>query len=160
MRDIKLTWDSKSMGAAWSFSGNDVETSQNLLTPVLVSLFTDARASDDDTLLSEADDDRRGWWGDSTNASLRSDSVGSRLWLLDREKNISSAVVRAKTYIMEALRWMVDEGVASSVEVSVEAQQVSSATVALAYQILIRKPMGTSETYKFQQEWKAVQNGS
>lgn len=158
--DIELTWDTELQGCKMSFAANDVVTSSSLLTAVLVSLFTDARAADDDPLPDPRNDDRRGWWGDATNTALPTDSVGSKLWLLEREKNTVDAVKRGKTYVQEALAWLVSEGVAKSVDVIVEAQPLgNSGTIMLAFKAEITKPDGVNETFKFEQEWRATADG-
>lgn len=159
--DLALTWDSVLQGGKISMSSNDVVTSMSLVTPVIVSLFTDARAADDDALPDERNPDRRGWWGDSTNTALIGDSVGSKLWLLEREKNEGAALIKAKIYIQDALKWMLNEGVAKSIDVVTEAQRLQNdtGTIILAFQIKITKPDGTTETFKFEQEWGALTNG-
>jgi phage gp46-like protein len=158
--DIALTWNTEAQGCRAAFAANDLVTSKSLLTAVLISLFTDARAADDDPLPDPRNDDRRGWWGDATNTAAPTDSVGSKLWLLEREKNIVDAVKRGKTYVQEALVWMVDEGVAKSVVVTVESQAVgNSGTIMLAFKIDITKPDGVNETFKFEQEWRATADG-
>lgn len=159
--DADLTWDQESMGCLISFEGNDIKTTRSLLPAVLISLFTDARAADDDPLPDPQLTDRRGWWGDAMNTAMPSDSVGSKLWLLEREKSRDDVVVRAKLYVEEALQWMIDEGVAITVAVTVEKQSVAgSGTLILAYQVEIKKPAGGTETFKFEQEWRATTNGS
>jgi phage gp46-like protein len=80
---------------------------------VLISLFTDRRANLDD-VLPDASTDRRGWWGD-----LDQDvPIGSRLWLLSRSKLMPAVARTAKGYISEALRWLLDDGVAAAINVS------------------------------------------
>lgn len=158
--DLKLTWDDAIQGCHLEFADNDVVTTESLLSAVLVSLFTDARAHDDDPVPDELVGDRRGWWGDATNTAMVNDSVGSRLWLLEREKNTAQVVYRAKAYIEEALQWMIDEGVCAAVDVVTESQRVgNSGTIMLAYQIKLTKPDGTTEAYKFEQEWRATADG-
>ena len=159
--DIQLTWDRDLQGGAISFADNDLVTSKSLLTAVLVSLFTDARAADDDPLPDPRDDDRRGWWGDATNTAMTGDSVGSKLWLLEREKNVADVLKRAKAYIEDALAWMVDEGIAKSITGAAEAQQMTNTPGAymLAFSVSIAKPDGTTASFKFEQEWKAVNDG-
>ncbi|WP_324606427.1 phage GP46 family protein [Xenorhabdus nematophila] len=68
--------------------------------------FTDRRALDSDELPAGAGTDRRGWWGDTFNTR----SIGSRLWLLAREKQLSAVLHRAKAYADEALAWLIDDG--------------------------------------------------
>jgi phage gp46-like protein len=75
------------------------------VTPLTISLFTDRLAFEDDPLPQDGGD-RRGWWGDSVGAS----PMGSRLWLLSREKEVPEVVARARRYAAEALSWIVAEG--------------------------------------------------
>lgn len=160
MIDIQLTWDPVQQAAAFSFAGNDLVSGQSLLTPVLISLFTDARAHDDDILPNDRDTDKRGWWGDATNLDKPKDTVGSRLWLLERSTNTAKNLIAAKLYVKEALQWLIDEGVAMRIDVATEAQPMAKnpGMAILAFSVVITKPNGTQETYKFQQDWEATLN--
>lgn len=158
--DLMLTWDTQLQGCKLTFVDNDLATTKSWLPAVLVSLFTDARASADDPLPDPSSDDRRGWWGDSLNTTLPGDRVGSKLWLLEREKNINTALKRAKTYVEESLAWMVAEGIAKSVKAETEAQTTKdSGTIILAFRVTIIEPDGAVTPLKFEQEWKAVADG-
>lgn len=156
--DIEMTWNTDVMSGQISFVQNDLSVSYSLLTPVLVSLFTDARAAEDDPLPDPGNGDRRGWWGDATNLDKQGDSVGSKLWLLEREKSTDEVLSKAEQYIREALQWMLDEGIASAIDVVTERQatKVGSGLPILAFHVAISKPTGVTETFKFIQEWKAV----
>ena len=75
----------------------DLQGDDGLLTALLISLFTDRRAHDDDPLPDErvgVPSDMRGWWGDYFETE-RPDPIGSRLWLLWQFFNY--LVVTAKT---------------------------------------------------------------
>jgi len=85
-----------------------------LRSAVLASIFSDRRAEDQDTL--PAGSDRRGWWADDPTG----DAFGSRLWLLDRSVLTDETVALAQTYLLEALEWLVEDGVATRVEVTVD----------------------------------------
>lgn len=96
-------------------SGRDLLADDSLYTAVVISLFTDARARAEDELPPELDgEDRRGYWGDG----LEGESVGSRLWLLAREKDTARVRARAEQYAREALAWLVSEGLARAVDVT------------------------------------------
>ncbi|AUH51212.1 hypothetical protein CXB49_10520 [Chromobacterium sp. ATCC 53434] len=83
---------------------------------IVLSLFCDARALPDDRQA-----DPRGWWGDVL-ADVPYDRWGSRLWLLaQRAKNTPQTLRDAAHYAREALQWMVDDGVARSLDVSARA---------------------------------------
>lgn len=95
-----------------------LDSAQPLVRAVLISLFTWRRANADDTLPGDL---RMGWWGDSFPA-VPNDRIGSRLWLLSRAKLLPATAALAKEYAEEALRWLVDDGVAARIEVQAERQ--------------------------------------
>lgn len=94
-------------------TGRDLQGDDGLLTAVIVSLFTDRRANDDDPLPDErigALPDLRGWWGDYILEEDSLDLMGSRLWLLAREKDMDVVVARAQQYAEEAVQWLIRDG--------------------------------------------------
>lgn len=99
----------------WAIVGPSLADDDGLDSAVILSLFIDRRANDDD-LLPDDSTDRRGWWADAF-ASVPGDLIGSRLWLLAREKDMQAVVIRAREYVEEALAWLLDDGVARRVEV-------------------------------------------
>lgn len=98
-----------------ALDGPILKTEQGLRSAVLVSLFTDARALDDD-VLPDDNGPRRGHWADTYSDR----SLGSRLWLLEREKATDDILQRAQEYATEALQWLVDDGIAQSVNVTTD----------------------------------------
>ena len=86
---------------------------------VLVSLFSDARAGDDEDP-GDGTSNRRGWFADAffdgadTGAAP---SIGSRLWLLRRQTSTPANVASARKLIADALAWLVSAGIASAVDV-------------------------------------------
>ena len=96
-------------------------------------------------------DDRRGWWADAYPA-IAEDRIGSRLWLLSREKQLPSVLARAREYAEEALAWMVEDGVAEAVEV--EASWVRSGLLGLLIRIV--RPSAPAVEYKFDYLWEAL----
>lgn len=83
---------------------------------VAVSLFSDARADIDDELPVEGES-RRGFWG-----VAEGDNFGSRLWLLERTKNTAATRAMAIDYVVEALQWLLDDGIAEGVSATLEPQ--------------------------------------
>lgn len=116
MSDLALDLDLGTLAADLVFDGFGLVTDDSLRTAVIISLFTDRRAADDDRL-PDAGTDRRGWWAD-TFAPIEGDLIGSRLWLLSREKQLREAVARAEEYAREALEWLIEDGIAASVIVT------------------------------------------
>nr|GAT43694.1 predicted protein [Mycena chlorophos] len=99
----------------WQLSGADLLSGNDLTTAVLISLFTDRLAEASDTI-PDGTTNRRGWWGD-----LDQDyPIGSRLWLLARSKLTQAVANKAQDYCIEALQWMIDDGVAASVTVTAQ----------------------------------------
>lgn len=91
-------------------------TPENILeTAIIISLFTDRLANEDD-VIPDGTSDRRGFWGDALS-HVPGDLIGSRLWLLSREKQTTDVLRRAEEYAYEALEWMIDDGVAKSIKV-------------------------------------------
>lgn len=116
--------------------GADLATDDGLQTAVLLSLLTDRRAEADD-LLPDGGTDRRGWWADAY-PDVEGDRIGSRLWLLAREKDTATTLQRAREYAEEALAWLLEEGVARRVQVT--AERVRSGVLGL--RIEIQRPTG------------------
>lgn len=83
-----------------AFAGHDIETA------VIASLFTWRRARPDDRA-----DDTYGWWAAD---------FGSRLYLLQRREITKGLSQLARGYIEEALQWLVDGGIVSSIAVRAE----------------------------------------
>ena len=97
----------------WARAGNQLDIDDGLESAIIISLFTDRRAAADD-VIPDGTANRRGWWADAY-AAIDGDQIGSRLWLLFREKDTVEVVVRAREYVQEALAWLLDDGVASQV---------------------------------------------
>lgn len=83
---------------------------------VTISLFSWRRAASDDAL---DDADRQGWWGDCA-PSEAGDQIGSRLWLLRRRTLTDDTLRDAREYAEEALRWMTDDDIVTTVTVTAE----------------------------------------
>lgn len=84
-----------------------------LETVVVISLFTDARATVEDGL--EPGDDPRGYWADAYDEE-QGLNIGSKLWLLERETITAESLKLAETYASDSLAWMIADGVASKIE--------------------------------------------
>jgi len=94
----------------------ELSQDESLNRAVIISMFTWRRANPDDITEGE----KMGYWGDSAEPPQTNDKIGSRLWLLSREKVTQSTINRAREYGEEALQWLVDDKVASRVTVTTE----------------------------------------
>ncbi|CAI8805246.1 Phage protein GP46 [Pseudomonas sp. IT-P74] len=137
-------------GGALVVSGFDLQRDDGLGTAVIISLFTDRRASSEQIPVELPQDDLRGYWGDIANATP-SDQTGSLLWLLAREKQLPQVLGRAQQYCREALAWMVEDLVATHVEVT--AQFIAQGWMLIVVDIF--RPTGSPVRYQFNYEWAA-----
>jgi len=148
MTDAALIFNPDTSKADLSLDAFDLQGDAGLKTAVILSLFTDASAHADDVLPAGITD-RRGFWADAYSAG---DVFGSRLWLLNREKQVSKVLNRAREYTDEALAWLVADGIAKSV--SVNASWLRQGVMVI--EITINKPDGDALQYNFETLWKAV----
>lgn len=132
-----------------ALTGGQLATDDGLRTAIAISLFTDARAAEDD-VLPEGGADRRGWWGDIV-PPVEGDTIGSRLWLLRRSKMTGAIVQRAREYAAEALVWLTADRIASTVEVEAEVQHPDR----LAIGVIITRP-GGPERQRYDFVWSAT----
>lgn len=148
MTDIALLWDADSFTADLALRDGALATDDGMRTAILISLFTDARAEADDEL-PDSGGDRRGWWGDAF-PPVAGDETGSRLWLLFRSKITPATINRARDYARTALAWIVEDGIAAAVDVTVEAQERHR----LAIGVVLTRPTGPArDRYDF--VWEA-----
>jgi phage gp46-like protein len=121
--DILTTWDPRALTGDWVLAGSDLASGRDLETAVVLSLFTDRLALADDPLPDPGDSDRRGWWADWNAADPVLGDIGplgSRLWLLSREKQLNSVRLRAEDYTREALAWIIEDEVADDIAIAAE----------------------------------------
>jgi len=100
-----------------AIAGGDLALDEGFGTALLVSLFTDALAGPEDEL-PDLGTDRRGWWGEAVLQGEGDLPWGSRLWLLGRAKLTTQTLGDAEVYAREGLAWLVEGGVAESLEVA------------------------------------------
>ncbi len=151
LADLALTWDEALGNADLSILDLDLASDRGLLTAVILSLCTDRRAEDDDKPPSEDARDRRGWWADQFN-DVEGDRYGSRRWLLDRAKMTRETVLREEEYDREALQWMIDDRVISSIDVMIE-----TTTSAIYVQIDLQRPGRDPVSFRFAPAWDHLQ---
>ena len=124
-----------------------VELEDSLQTAIILSLFTDRRASADDALpLNETN--RRGWVGDefmATGPGNARDDWGTRLWLCYIGKATGDVPAFAEFTCREGLQWLVRDGIAS--RIAVTAQWVGERADRLAVRPQIYQPGRSSPVY-------------
>lgn len=149
MTDLALFWDISDFSADLAVQAGDLASDAGLASAIGISLFTDARARPDDVLPYDGAD-RRGWWGDIAAAD-DDDHIGSRLWLLSREKQMSVVVVRARELALEAVAWLLRDGIAAQLDV--ETEIVAPGVLAIA--VYVTRPGGPSRQ-RFDFVWRGL----
>lgn len=150
MADVMINFDGTLLSGDISQIGADLEEDPGIRTAVVISLFTDARAADDDELPA-GQDDRRGWWGDLL-AGVDGDAIGSRRWLYLREKQTTETAEKIREADLAALQWLIDDGIAAAV--AVETEWIGRGV--LGERIVVTKPNGDAVEFQFNQLWEAV----
>lgn len=146
MSDLALVWSDD--GGDLAYENGDLVLESGLLSAALVSLFSDRRARADDALPGDATD-LRGWWAD-VYAHVTGDQIGSRFWLLSREKQLDQVLQRAQDYAREALGWMIEDGVAAKVDAVASAPR----TGVLRLVISIYRRDGSVESGQYDSLWE------
>lgn len=149
MSDIRMVWSSAGCGDL-ELDSNDLSLDEGLESAVYVSLFTRQRADASDPLPS-VDSDRAGWWGDVVRPIVEGDRIGSKLWLLSREKQLPIVLARAKQSVTEALRWLLDDHVAAAVSVETEFTRDQL----LGIRVVITRPDHTTADFRYAYNWTA-----
>lgn len=120
MADIRTVWNGETQTGDWQIVGGALDASGDLETAVLLSLFTWARAAEDDPLPYEGAD-RKGWWGNLDGEALHGiREIGSKLWLLARRLQNEETRQDAIRYAADALNWMKDSAVVARIDVDAQ----------------------------------------
>lgn len=92
----------------------DIVTADFFDTAILMSIFCERRATPSEVPESER---RRGWIG---NESTPGFEIGSKLWLYYQARVTRSILSGLESVILAGLQWMIDDGIAESIEVNAE----------------------------------------
>lgn len=128
--DLALIFDPKLQAFDLAIDGADLASEDTLASAVLVSILSDRLVADYEVKVGE---DRRGYWAD---AFTEDDHLtGSRLWLLEREKQLPVTLLRCRQYCEEALQWIIDDGLATAITVTVFSMRPGWMVVLIKVQI-------------------------
>lgn len=147
MSDIATVWVPILGRGDWTLSGADLQGNHDLVSAVLISLFTDRVANVDDAI-PDGSNDPRGWWADGGQQY----PIGSRLWLLQRSKQTDETASKARDFIAEALQWMIDDGAVVRFDIGTEWVKPGQLGAAV---IAYRKD-GSSVAMKFASVWQGI----
>lgn len=111
--DLKLTkLDSGIYDLSISDDG-DLSGTDSFDTAILMSVFCERRASDSEVLDNKY---RRGWWGNLLS-DVPNFEIGSKVWLLEQVKLTNVQLNLCKTYLTNALGWLIEDNYSTSVSV-------------------------------------------
>lgn len=110
--DIALRHDPATRRCDIVFDGRGIVLDRTPATPLLASLGSERRAEPDDELPDGATDGslraglnpRRGWAGDAL--ARDGQRAGSRLWLLERQKQTEDVRLTAEGIARQAVAWL------------------------------------------------------
>ena len=145
--DISTTWDQDLQSCDWTLSGADLKSGDDIVTAILISLFTDRLANEDDSIPDKSNDPR-GWVGDLNETIL----IGSRLWLLNRSTLTQNVATTAKNMAAEALKWLIDDNVVAKFDINTEIVLPNQ----LRLQVVAYKQDGTKIALDFTNAWSGV----
>lgn len=128
----------------------DLIRDAGLETAILLSIFTDKRATQEAVEIAGVSD-LRGWWGDGFSG-IAGDQIGSFLWLLERAKIVPQMLTQAESYIRDALAWMLEDGLVKSISASV----IRAGLEGIQLDIIVQRPERSEVvTFKYYYNWKA-----
>jgi len=117
MSDFSFQFSTVTGYADMPIVNGDFAIGDDLSTAVLVSIFSDRRATDAelDALADGATKPttNKGIWIDTYREGIQ---YGSGIWLILRGKKLPETLSRAEEYVNESLAWMTADGVAQTVE--------------------------------------------
>lgn len=145
--DLALRWDNQNWRGDWRLEDRLLASDDDLGTSVMLSLFTDRTAQPGDDIPDQGP--VRGWWADT----YRPYAIGSRLWLLWREKKTEAVRRRAEEYTRESLDWMLDAEVARQVDVTARWLPHPDATGVLEITVTLYPPAGERRIWRFPIQW-------
>lgn len=142
----------------------DIAIDIGLETPCIVSLLTERLAADDDNI-PDGTNNRRGWWGDDPidpgTITPVDYNIGSRLWLLTREKQTEETLTRAIAYGQEALQWLLDFDIAQSIVVTADFGQPAQLGKIVLYITISQQVLGgPAINTKYSVAWAATMVGA
>lgn len=118
----------------------DLVADEGIETAVLISLFTDHRVTESE--LPPDTTDKKGWWGDMF-PQVNNDQIGSKLWTLSRSKVTEQTLAAVETFAIDALQWMIEDGVATNIEATAEMDDLRR----IGLSVTIKRPAGNQNRF-------------
>ena len=118
------------------------DMNDGLSRAVVISLFTWRRADTGDVYDGS---NKYGWWGD-TYPVQQGGKIGSKLWQLLRRKLTDDVIAEVEEVSRDSLQWMIDDGICSNVDVSVERSEINRVNISVVLTV-----DGKQTSYKFKE---------
>ena len=128
-------------------SCGDLIRGNDLGNAITMCLFTDRRARKDDIIPDGTDP--RGWWGHALDGV----EFGSRLWLLERARDVPLTYQQADEYAVEALAVLKSYGVAKKIDVKADVDSSCGCKNTLALRIQITQPDAKTLAWRYRYTW-------
>lgn len=135
-----------------AIASGDLVADDGLETAMLISLFSDRYVPVAE--LPGGVEDPRGWWADAISP-IPEDRIGSRLWLLERGKITPQVKNQMKDYAVEALAWMISEGIAARIDVTTTIVQNER----IELRVSIFRPNGQNIPFNFLWDGQELKKG-
>lgn len=120
-------------------------------TAIWISLFTDARAPDTIVVTPE---NRRGWLG-NVESPVEGRDLGGLLWVAEQRRLNQDTVNEVVDYARKSLEWFVEDGIATSIEISGGIVPLSG----ILLTIIINVPQGDTVTH-YVKLWEVTGNAN
>ena len=129
----------------WDIAIQDgqLSTTDSIENAVILSLGTDKRVNIEE--LPFEHNDQRGWWGDIL---MENHEIGSKLWLLKREKITENMLENTENYAREALVWLVSDGIVKSIDVQAVLGSYNNITILVNITLLNNNTFNTQYSFK------------
>lgn len=118
------------------------DMNDGLSRAVVISLFTWRLADTGDVYDGS---NKYGWWGD-TYPVEPGDKIGSKLWQFLRRKLTDDVIAEVEEVSRDSLQWMIDDGICSNVDVSVERSEINRVNISVVLTV-----DGKQTSYKFKE---------
>ena len=121
MQDILVKSDERGLYDI-QIDGADFASSEGFETAIPTSYFTDSRAP---AVQVQEAENRRGWVGNILSVDLERE-LGGLLWILDQARITEDTLNFAKSFAQDSLQWLIDDGIARIIQISVEREGVEN----------------------------------
>lgn len=129
-----------------SVKDGDAVQDGGLDTSILISLFTDSRVNEEERKkLQNPILYSGGWFGEVFEGM----SLGNKAWLLNKSKITQNVLNQFQEQFTNSLKWLVEEGIADSVRVS-----VSQFTDGIEINVKVFRAQSTDNEYKYFYNWE------